>query len=460
MKSRLRAYLEKRADLDSRPLVSGPYDGIDQVVVIPVLAERECLFDTLASLAENPDTELQRTLVLCVVNNRTETVAGPADIEDNRHTLAMLDALVHDGTLPAPCRISHGDLRLAYVDASSPGRELPEKGGVGLARKIGLDWGVAVLEQAASSPKRLISLDADTRVEPNYLSAIRRFFASTPAAAAAVVSYAHPLDGPPEQVAAIICYELFLRYHVLGLTHARSPYAFPSIGSTMVCTADAYAAVSGMNQRQAGEDFYFLQQLAKTVGVAQIFTTTVHPSSRPSNRVPFGTGRRVLRFLADTDDEYLVYNPSSYQILKAWLALVASQPESGAHELIAQAEAISTQLRLFLEANRFPRTWQRLCENARDAVRLVAQFHRWFDGFRTVKLIHHLRDNGFPQRDLFESIHHLLRAMDVTPPGLEWPNLRNDLPAQRTLLHFLRNFAREPCRFSGPNSRVPVIHQE
>src|SRR5690606_30362640 len=101
----------------------------------------------------------------------------------------------------------------------------------------------------------IISLDADTLVEPNYLQALRKEF-DLQDAWAAVIDFAHPLAGPVEQQAAILAYEIHLRYHVLGLRYAGSPYAFHTVGSAMACTAEAYVAAGGMNRRQAGEDFY------------------------------------------------------------------------------------------------------------------------------------------------------------------------------------------------------------
>jgi hypothetical protein len=53
----------------------------------------------------------------------------------------------------------------------------------------------------------------------------------------------------------------------------------------MACRASAYVAAGGMNRRLAGEDFYFLQQVHKTSGVAALYGTTVHPSPRSSQRV-------------------------------------------------------------------------------------------------------------------------------------------------------------------------------
>ena len=121
-------------------------------------------------------------------------------------------------------------------------------------------------------------------------------------------------------LSAICCYEIFLRAYVMGLSFAGSPYAFHAIGSTMACTAQAYVDVRGMNRRTAAEDFHFLNKLAKIGSIGVIETTTVFPSPRPSKRVPFGTGQRVLRFMTGGTDEYRLYDPRIFEILREWLA--------------------------------------------------------------------------------------------------------------------------------------------
>ncbi len=430
MSERVSRYLTRKADLESRPLEWARCDRIEQAVVIPVLAERDRLFETLDTLAANPAEDLRKTLVICVVNNRAEPDARAQDIADNLDTLARLRAR------------QAGDprLRLGIVDAASPGRELPSKGGVGLARKIGLDWALAVMHESGAPAPLLLSLDADTHVETNYLAAVREHFESRKAWAA-VVSYAHRLDGPPEQVAAIICYELFLRYHVLGLAFAGSPYAFPSIGSTMACTGEAYAAVSGMNRRQAGEDFYFLQELAKTGGVDQVFTTTVRPSSRGSHRVPFGTGQRIRRHLDGGEDEYRLYDPRSYGILRAWLGLVATHLEMDGDGLLERAGEAAPALRAYLAAAGFASAWEGLRRNAAGPEQLLRQFHRWMDGFRTMKLVHFLRANGYPECGMFEALHDLLARLGEPWPFPEPEAMRNEIAAQQALLEGLREMA-------------------
>ncbi len=459
MRDPIAAYLEKRADLKSRPLIFWERQSPDwhinkaeQIVVIPALAEYDHIFETLDCLRQNDPMELQRTLVICVINNRKPPLVTPEQFDNNQRTLERLRS---DDFTP---------LRLAYVDASSPGCELPDKGGVGAARKIGLDWGLAVLygldgldgrrfayttnslrsfvqnsEFRVPSSAFLLSLDADTHIEPNYLSAVRAHFEQTPRPWAAVIAYAHRLDDPGIEPAAIVCYELFLRYLALGLRYARSPYAFHTIGSAMACTAQAYAAISGMNQRQAGEDFYFLQQLAKTGPVDDITTTTVHPSGRASWRVPFGTGQRVNRYLNGEHDEYAVYNPEIYRVLHDWLVAVAGNLDASPDQLLAKARAIAPELESFLVANDFANAWASLQKNAPNPAQLHAQFHRWFDGFKTLKLIHRLRDNGYPQTDLFEAIATLLTwTVNNGGPAPSPVIHKEDLASQITLLEFLR----------------------
>ena len=430
MDQTIQRYLNRCTHLDQWPLSPVDPEGLDRIVVIPVLQESTRLFTTLAGLEVNDPAALERTLVICIVNNRAPSDCDPAAIEDNARVLRQLAA-----------RAGQSPLRLAYIDASSPGRELPPKEGVGLARKIGLDWGLRLLAEARPACGLLLSLDADVRVQPDYLAAVHEAFVSR-GLWAGVVDYAHPIDGTGQETAAIVCYELFLRYYVLGLRYAGSPYAFHSIGSTMACREKAYVAISGMNRRQAGEDFYFLQQLAKTGGIGRIDGTTVMPSSRASKRVPFGTGARVARFCEDSRNEYLLYHPASYRILRDWLRAVEAAPEDSAEALLRASARIDPELHRFLDAAGFARTWSRLQANSPHTKGLLEQFHRWFDGFKSLKLLHHLRDHGYPEQEMFGAISDLLAqaGWEGAPPASE--KLRDDLPGQKELLCALRHIDR------------------
>jgi len=376
--------------LDTRG-IKGPWkiwgnerDDFRGAVVIPALAEKNSLLATLESLGKNPLEYLSHFLILIVVNNRLG-----ADCEYRKDNEATLQILIKNDRWP------HG-LQIGWVDAATTGMELPKKGGgVGLARKIGFDLALSRLD-FKGPPPLLISLDADTLVRLDYLSAIGNHFQKVHAGGA-VIPFCHRQGITPEQNRAIQRYELFLRTYVLALERAGSPYAFHTVGSAMACTAEAYVRMGGMNTREAAEDFYFLQQLAKTAGVAQIKGTVVYPSPRRSNRVPFGTGASVSRLLDNADGAVLFYRWECFQILKEWQDFISGALNLESAEVLAKARYISEDLAVFLEAIKFVDNWQKLRKNFRSPSLLRNGFHQWFDGLKTLKLIHHLSSGPFPR---------------------------------------------------------------
>ena len=264
------AYLAKRAVSIPWRIHQSQQHHFAGAVVIPSLAESANLRLTLESLSHNPADLLDRFMVLVVVNQRVD--AGDVERNDNLATLAMLPEWKKQ------YRLRH----LCWVDASSPGHELPARQGVGLARKIGLDLALSQLDYCGGDPL-LVCLDADTLVQPDYLPAIVAHFSGSSRGGASI-HYRHRQAADTLGQRAIERYELFLRSYVLGLKLAASPYAFHTVGSAMACRASAYVAAGGMNRRLAGEDFYFLQQVHKTSGVAPLAGTIVHPSPRSSQR--------------------------------------------------------------------------------------------------------------------------------------------------------------------------------
>lgn len=376
--------------------------GFAGAVVIPALAESASLSATLSSLADNPPESCRRFLMLVVVNHRQDAPA--ADKADNLATLKLLAA--------GDPRWSR--LRLAWIDAASGGLEMPAKGGgVGLARRIGLDLALTRLAQHGQDPL-LVCLDADTLVRPDYLPALVRHFGQS-RCGAAVIPFQHQRGPSPEADRIIMRYELFLRGYVLGLSLAGSPYAFHSVGSAMACRASAYVKIGGMNSRAAGEDFYFLQQLARTVGIEQLTGTVVHPSPRASQRVPFGTGRSVSRMQAGGEAEQLFYHPGCFRVLGAWLKLVADRPDTEGCSIRGQAGEISACLGEYLDLNRFEEIWTKLRRNNPGRTAFLKAFHGWFDGLKTLKLIHLLSAGPFPRCEPDDSLAELFAWRALEP---------------------------------------------
>ncbi len=379
--------------------LAGPFAG---AVVIPSLAEGDSLFATLQSLALNPPCLLSRILIVVVINHRED-----APCEKKSRNIRDLERLASGEVPPS--------IRLAVVDAASPGREMPSKnGGVGLARRIGLDLILPLLENGKDHPPYLACLDADTLVGPDYLCALADHFKTT-SQGGAVLPFRHQAGETPAVENAITQYEIFLRHYVLGLSLSGSPYAFHTVGSAMACTAESYVRADGIPPRQAGEDFYFLQKLAKTTGVRQVKGTTVYPSSRPSFRVPFGTGRIVSRVLAG-EEAILFYHPTCFFILRDWLGLVGRGEDSEGKRIMAQAGEISPHLASCLNTLGFSSVWPRIFKNHRDQASRLRAFHIWFDGLKTRKLIHALSTGPFPRGSCDASLPPLLELTGLTSP--------------------------------------------
>ena len=353
-------------------------------VVIPCLAERDNLPLTLASLASNPAERLAQTLIVVVVNNRADVC--PQQLGDNQQTLAWLQSR------------PFAQLNLAWVDASSDGLALPDKDGVGLARKIGFDLCLAQLNWEDSP--LLISLDADTLVDQHYLPAIFDHFQASQAGAA-TIPFRHQCAVDPRQEAAIRHYELYLRSYLFGLQCAGSPYAYHTIGSAFACRASDYIGAGGMNRRQAGEDFYFLQQLAKTCGVMMLSGTLVQPSARFSGRVPFGTGKAVQGQVEEDRPLFQFSSAAAFAVLQDWLSLLAESLDLPAAVVLQRAGVISLELQQFLRELNFASAWQKLQSNHGAAQQRQAALHCWFDGLRTRQLLSRLdADQRRPAEEL------------------------------------------------------------
>jgi hypothetical protein len=386
-----------------RQLENIPVRAFKNALVIPVCAESEYLPSTLESFANNPVSELSDTLVFLVINNPPPGTAGAsAKFAENQDTLRLL-------------RNSHfpfqEKLNLSWIDASGPGSEINPKEGVGAARKIGMDTALEFLDFAGSSPV-IISLDADTSVEGNYLAAIKGYFLANQDKAGATINFEHQPGRTAEEDAAVISYELFMRYYVEGLRISQSPYAYHVLGSAMAFRAEDYVRAGGMRRRNGGEDFYFLQALRKTGSVGQIIDTTVHPSSRASDRVPFGTGPRISQIL-EAKGSLMFYNPEIFMLLKKLFSAVSLLADADTLTTLKSLDGVTNQ---YLAENNFFHEWEKILKNTPDKIEKVRwAFYTWFDAFRTLKFVHFC-EGRYPEIPLMDAYVGLFGKSDTVLP--------------------------------------------
>lgn len=349
-------YLSRHAEPEIEVAPDGEWD---HAIVIPACGEGPRLLEGLAAAREG-----RRVLVVLVVNAIDSHAA-----EVHRANEDLLAAL------------QSGDEGLLVLDRASKARRLPAPGGVGLARKIGFDAVLRLRDRVSS--RWIHTTDADARLPRDF------FEADAEGATAMVRRFRHTASGDDVLDDAHTRYEIRLRYYVLGLRWAGSPYAFHTIGSILSADREGYAAVHGMPKREAGEDFYLLNKLAKLGPVHRANTAPVEIRSRRSLRVPFGTGPAVERLMSDPEGPKL-YDPRCFAVVRDWLAVLGRTVEARSFD-VAGFEALPEEARAHID----PEPALRLVrEQGGDSLR--RQLHVWFDGFRTLKLIHSLRDSAWP----------------------------------------------------------------
>jgi hypothetical protein len=373
-------------------------------VVIPAFAESESLPATLetlfASFAAAPPGLARKSRVVVVVNNPPADARADsslsAKIADN---MRLLESLRSSRILRGLTGREEMERRpvFEWIDLASPGLEIDPARGVGLARRLGIDAVLPLLDW--SRDPVICSLDADTLVDENYVAEVAAFFRGSRGFPGASVRVAHQPGETPEMERAIRRYEEYLDSYVAGLKSAGSPYAYHFIGSAMVFRASAYVKAGGMPAKSAGEDFYFMQALRKTVPkpgewIGRVDATSVHPSPRISDRVPFGTGRRV-EALMKSDNEELdeslpgrrPYAAKDFEALKSLLENARSVlVDYGADAFLASLSGDSAD---FLRSRGFRAVWPGIVDNTpKSPGRLEWAFHTWFDALRTLQFIH------------------------------------------------------------------------
>ena len=146
---------------------NNPLKKYKMAVIIPVYGEYDYIGKTLYSLSVNNCNYLEKTLIIVVINNPV-TGANNNYVKENQRLLKKLEKGVFQRNYVLD------NINLCWIDASSTGLELPGRGGVGMARKLGMDSMLEYIDWANKS--LIISLDADTIVENNYLQSIENFF--------------------------------------------------------------------------------------------------------------------------------------------------------------------------------------------------------------------------------------------------------------------------------------------
>jgi len=283
--------------------------------------------------------------------------------------------------------------------------------GVGLARKIGMDEAVSRYNKINNEGGIICGFDADSLVDKNYLIAIQEHFQVHKKSPGASIYFEHDIEvqKSPKIRMGIIQYEIHLRYLLQCIRFIGFPHAFHTVGSSFAVTASAYVKQGGMNRFKAGEDFYFLNKIIPLGGFTEINNTRVIPSSRVSNRVPFGTGASMTKWLNDSDEAFYTYNFYSFIPLKELFM------DLNTIYLLKKIDnkRYPPVLAKFLEEHKAEGALKEILENSSSFQFFAKRFYAWFDAFKIVKYLNFASVNDLPKQPVRREAVKILTTLGI-----------------------------------------------
>jgi len=382
-------YLQRQAEPESADLTNFP-GGFSRALVIPAYRESTNILCRLSELCQ----QHQGTLVILVLNRPDNDTSAPLWREAFTTLLAPLPILWSAASSPLSLYPLPRQGSLLLVDRCRT--PIPAAAGVGMARKIGNDILCQLIHQGKVQSPWMANTDADARLPADYFGALDLADSGD---AARLYPFRHIfVDNCPKL--PTLLYEYSLHYYVAGLSWAGSAYAYHTIGSTLAVNYRHYCQVRGFPKRPAAEDFYLLNKLRKTGPIRSLTAPLIELEARHSSRVPFGTGPAV-NAIAGLDDslQWPLYHPDSFAYLRSFLQLLqllAAQPISVAQacEQLQPAPLSAVLLCQLAEVLKLDRALSHCYRVGDSADKRLRQLQDWFDGFKTLKFVHLLRDKS------------------------------------------------------------------
>lgn len=367
-------------------------ENLGLAVVIPAYNEPD-IEDTLISLLHNedPGCMVDVILVLNASEDKEERIIN-RNLTDYQHYYEFSKTL------------DHPFIRLCVY-----WQLFPKKiAGPGSARKYGMDLAIQRFNSINNSDGVIVSLDADTVVSKNYLSAIRKHFINNPLDDAATIYYEHQYQEADDPV---VLYELYLRYFRHALEWSKYPHHFYSIGSCFAVKAKSYAEQGGMNRKNAGEDFYFLNKIELNGILGECNEPVVYPSGRISDRVPFGTGPEVQKIREEGG--YDVYTLKSFGLLTSLVELLNESyymEEEVFNSRILELPLVvqNYQARIYL--------WDAIEDargNVSDEAAYLKRLYRYFDTFKVIRLLNSIAEKHFAKHDVANEAANLADKLGI-----------------------------------------------
>ncbi len=373
--------------------------SLGMIVVIPVYNEPE-ITNVLNSLLHSkaPDKLVEIILVVNLSEKSEKEI-----IDQNEKTICEIEQWKLDNP---DCFFN------LYILVPQP---FPKKhAGAGLARKTGMDEAIRRFSAIEKENGIIVSLDADTLVDANYFVEIENHFKVNKKQVGACIQFQHRINEIENELhkEGMLLYEKYLHYYKNSLSFTGYPNAIHTVGSAFAVKADAYVKQGGMNRRQAGEDFYFLHKLSQLGKIGEINSTCVYPSARLSDRVPFGTGPALQKWMEGDKSLNNTYAFKAFQDLKTLFEIIPVFFKLDIENCKKKSESLSEPINQFLEEDGFYEALDEVKRNSSRFESFEKRFFQYFNAFKILKYLNFSHPTFYAFQDLMEANAELEKEVE------------------------------------------------
>jgi hypothetical protein len=353
-------------------------DIYDYVLVVPICHESvDCLRSITVNISDN-------ILIIAVINSPTNNNDWQ---QSNELTIKELkDKSYSKHQLYSHCQLlKFKDLSdVIIVDKNTQNNQINQEYGVGLARKIGCDIALKLYTNGCIKNPWIFSTDADVTLPKRYFSLS---IENSEKYSAIVLDFEHTCQSEELRQLQYL-YDFKLRYYHAGITFAGSSYDYIPLGSTLIVNMLCYAQVRGFPKRNAGEDFYLLNKLAKLKPINYLINENliVKIESRFSDRVPFGTGPALTHIKSLKSTEfYDYYHPQCFILLQEWFVFLDGLYGTSGLNIHRPTDKNLSKLYDFFSCKKI---FYKALPQITSQERWIQFTHQWFDAFKVLKSVH------------------------------------------------------------------------
>jgi len=142
-------------------------------------------------------------------------------------------------------------------------------------------------------------------------------------------------------------------------------------------------------------------------------------SSRPSTRVPFGTGPSVLRLSEQKGESYYTYVPRAFFDLKCLFDSIEQLYDINVESITQIVQDFPHPLKEFIEEQKFFQKIEEINKNTSSLNTFIKRFYDWWDGFKVVKYLNYSHSKHYNKIPLQEAVSDFLKEIDCNYNGSE-----------------------------------------